>query len=365
MARAGELDAAGRSIVHMEVGEPDFPTAPAVRDFVVRQLTEQRVGYTASGGTDSLRRALARLYRDRYELELDWRRILITPGSSGALQLAVLTLFDPGDRLLQTDPGYPCNTAIASLAGVNSDWLRLSAESGYRPQPGDIRAAWGAATRGLLLASPSNPTGVALQRDELEAVAGQVAEQGGYLLLDEIYHGLNFEGPPVSALQVSDEAIVVSSFSKYFGLTGWRVGWIVLPETLVCAAERIAQNLYLAAPTAGQWAAQAALLPELQPEWQRRRDQFAQRRDYLLPELERLGFRVNAPPQGAFYIYADASAHTSRSHSWCLRLLEEAGVVVTPGADFTQAGGESMLRFAFTTDLSQLREAVRRLAAFV
>lgn len=366
LARAQALEARGRDIVHMEVGEPDFPTpAPIVRA-AEAALAAGLTRYTPALGLPALRRAIADYYGRRFGVTVAPERVVVTPGSSIALQLVVAALVDPGDELLLCDPGYPCNRHLVRLADGRAVTLAVGPANGFRPTPAPVEAAWTDRSRALLVASPSNPTGTVIGAAELRALHESVRARGGCLIVDEIYQELAYESAPHTALALEgDDVFVVNSFSKYFGMTGWRVGWLVAPPAFVGALDRLAQNLYIAAPTVAQHAAVAAFEPATVAILEERRRLFGERRDWLVPALERLGFRIGTRPEGAFYVYADCSAFAADSFDLAGRLLEEAGVAVTPGADFGANRPERHLRFAYTTDLDRLAEGVRRIARFL
>ncbi len=365
LGRARELEAAGRDIIHLEVGEPDFPTPQAVCRAARRLLQDGRVGYTAALGHPELRRAIARFYRSREGVELDWRRVVVTPGASGALSLAMAATLDPGDALLLGEPGYPSNRHLASLFSVHPRILPLTPQTGFQPDAATVSASWQGDVRALLLTSPANPTGAVIEAESLQALVETVADRGGWLLMDEIYRGLIYGTPPPTVLRFTDRAWVINSFSKYFAMTGWRLGWLVVPEEAVAAVERLAQNLFLSPSALAQEAARAVFQPEVLAELEQRREVLQRRRDYLLAALEGLGFRVPVPPRGAFYLYADCSSLGADGEILARRFLEEGGVAVTPGVDFDPAGGRSYLRFAFTAPLERLQEAVARLERLV
>lgn len=365
LGRAKALEAAGRDIVHMEVGEPDFPTPEPVLEAVREALVHGRMFYTPALGMPELRAAIAGFYRDRYGVEVAPERILVTPGASGALQLATAVLLAPGEALLMADPGYPCNRHFARLVEARAVSVPVGPESGYQLTAAQVEAHWTTETAAALVASPSNPTGTVVERAEMAAIAAAVHRRGGRLLVDEIYNGLVYEGDVTTALAITDEAFVINSFSKYFGMTGWRIGWLVAPPAYVRDLEKLAQNLFISAPTPSQYAALAALRPETLAIAEERRLAFRERRDYLLPALRELGFRIPVTPQGAFYLYADISAFGNDSHRFAMDLLERAGVAVTPGLDFgTNAPGRHV-RFAYTTSLPRLEEAVARIRAYL
>jgi len=366
LARAQALEAQGRDIVHMEVGEPDFPTPEPIVRAAWAALEAGHTRYTPALGLPTLRRAIADYYERRFGVSVAAERVVVTPGSSIALQLVVAALVDPGDEVLMCDPGYPCNRHVVRLVEGRAVPLAVGPADGFRPTPAQVEAAWTDRTRALLLASPSNPTGTVIGPDELCALHETVRARGGYLIVDEIYQELVYESPPHTALALEGEDLfVVNSFSKYFGMTGWRVGWLVAPPAFVGPLDRLGQNLYIAAPTVAQHAAVAAFEPETIAILEERRRLFGERRDWLVPALERLGLRVTARPEGAFYVYADCSAFTTDSFDLAGRLLEDAGVAVTPGADFGANRPERHLRFAYTTDLDRLAEGVRRIGRFL
>jgi aspartate/methionine/tyrosine aminotransferase len=361
LARARELEAAGRSIIHMEIGEPDFVTPQPVIDAGHAALTAGFTHYTPATGLPELRRRIADFYHTRYGIEVDPARIVVTPGASAALQLVLAALVDPGERVLLADPGYPCNRNFVHLLGGEPVSLPVDAASNYQPGVRQVREAWDARTAALLVASPSNPTGSLLDAGTLREYLAIAEAGGGGLIVDEIYHGLVYDDEAVTALAVSDEIIVINSFSKYFGMTGWRLGWLVAPRPLVPELDKLAQNLFLAAPTLSQHAALHAFAPDTLAILEQRRAEFRQRRDYLLPALRELGFDIPVTPAGAFYLYADCSRFTSDSQAFSQQLLEEAGVAITPGIDFGSHRPESHVRFAYTTSLENLQEGVRRL----
>ncbi len=365
LGRARELEHQGRSIVHMEIGEPDFVTPEPVVEAGRRALAEGRTHYTPAAGLLALREALAGYYRRRFGVALDPRRILLTPGASGALQMVLALLVDPGSRVLMADPGYPCNRNYVHLLDGEPRSIPVGPDTGYQLNAALAAAHWDERTCALLAATPSNPTGTLLGRRELVELAALARERDGHLIVDEIYQGLTYGDEALSALEVADDLFVINSFSKYFGMTGWRLGWVVAPEVHVEALDRLAQNLFLAAPTLSQYAALAALQPDTLALLDIRRDEFRARRDYLLPALRELGFDIPVEPQGAFYLYAGCSRFTDDSFRFSQELLEQAGVAVTPGLDFGHHRAREHLRFAYTTSLDQLREGVERIAAFV
>jgi aspartate/methionine/tyrosine aminotransferase len=366
LARAREMEAAGRSLVHMEVGEPDFPTAEPILEAGRRALAEGKTHYTPARGLPELRAAIARYYGQRFSIGVDPERILITPGASGGLQLLLAALLDPGDGVLMADPGYPCNRHLVRLLGGVPRPAPVGPDTGYQLTAELLETAWSPDVRLVMVASPSNPTGTLLSAEELRRLYQAVRERGASLLVDEIYQGLIYGGPDHTALDAGSEGLfVVNSFSKYFGMTGWRLGWVVAPDDCVPTLDRLAQNLYLAAPTPSQYAALAAFEPETLEILESRRCELEARRDFLLPALAALGLKFEAVPRGAFYLYGRCDHLAADSSVFAEQLLEREAVAVTPGQDFGTNQPERHLRFAYTTSLAALREGVRRIARFV
>lgn len=361
LGRARELEAQGRDIIHMEVGEPDFPTPEPILAAARNFLQDGRVFYTPALGLPELREAISGFYRQRYGITVPASRIAITAGASGALTLALACLTAPGSEWLLTDPGYPCNRHfVRAFEGVPVS-IPVGAASNFQPTLRDLEQHWNERTAGALFASPANPTGTMLGAAELSDIAGFVRQRQGQLIIDEIYHGLTYNGDAPTALAAGDDIFVVQSFSKYFQMTGWRLGWLVIPEPFVRDVEKLAQNLFISASTPAQHAALAAFRPETIALLEQRRAEFKARRDFLAPALEAIGFRISAQPEGAFYLYADCSALTDDSFGFSRRLLEEAGVAITPGIDFGNHGASSHVRFAYTNGLARLAEGVERI----
>ena len=365
LARAQALEATGRSIIHMEVGEPDFPTPEPIVTAGIRALREGLTRYTPAVGLPRLRAAVAQHYDDAYGVDVPPERVLITPGGSGALLLAIAVLVDPGREVLMADPGYPCNRHFVRMFDGRAVPIPVDAETRYQLTPELVERHWSERTSAVILASPSNPTGTLLPVDALRGIVDIVAERGGRVIMDEIYQGLVYDRPSTTALALSPEVFVVNSFSKYYGMTGWRLGWLVAPEPYLDDLERLAQNIFLAPATPAQHAALAAFTPETQVILQERRRLLRQRRDFLLPALRELGFAIPVQPEGAFYLYADCSAFSTDSRAFAGRVLEEAGVAITPGVDFGEHRADSHLRFAYTAEVSRLAEAVERLRRFL
>jgi aspartate/methionine/tyrosine aminotransferase len=362
LARATELAAGGADIVHMAAGEPDFVTAAPIIEAGQAALARGATHYSQAAGIPQLREAVSRHYADVYGVDVAPSRILITPGASGALLLISALLMNPGDGMLMTDPGYPCNRHFMRLVEGRGQLVPVGPSSNYQLNAELVQAHWQDNTIGAMVASPANPTGTALSREELTALAGAVRSRNGYLLVDEIYHGLVYDGSAPSVLEVDPDAFVINSFSKYFGMTGWRLGWLVAPEAATAEMEKLSQNLFISMSTMAQYAALAGFEPGTRDILEQRREIFGQRRDYLLSAVQELGFVVPSHPQGAFYIYADASRFTDDSQQFCLNLLEEHSVALTPGVDFGHHLASQHVRFSYTTSMDRLELAVERLA---
>jgi aspartate/methionine/tyrosine aminotransferase len=365
LARAREMEAAGEDIVHMSVGEPDFVTPAPIREAAKQALDAGLTGYTTALGIPELRRAIALHYRETSGIDLDPRRIVVTTGASASLLLALGVILNPGDEVLGADPGYPCNRHFIRLLEGTPVAVPVDADSAYQLTAEHLQRAWTAQTAAVLLASPSNPTGTVIPDAEIRAMADVVRRRGGVLIMDEIYHGLVYGDPLYSALTVADDIFIVNSFSKYFNMTGWRLGWLVVPERYLDAVDRLAQNLYISAPTLSQYAALAAFAPDTRALLEQQRAEFRQRRDYLLPALRELGFTIPVTPQGAFYIYADCTRFTNDSYAFTHRVLEEAKVAITPGKDFGRHRAAQHVRFTYTNSLEHLEEGVTRLGRFL
>jgi aspartate/methionine/tyrosine aminotransferase len=347
----------------MEIGEPDFPTAEPIVQAGMAALQAGKTHYTPALGLPELREAIARWYAPGARVEAE--RVVVTPGASGALQLIFGALLSPGDEVLLADPGYPCNRHFVRLFEGVPVGIPVDASTSYQLTAELIRRHWTPRTVAALLASPSNPTGTIVTDEEMTRIVRTVEELGGMLVVDEIYHGLTYGVELSSVLRCSERVFVVNSFSKYYGMTGWRVGWLVAPREYVPAIDKLAQNVFLAASTPAQHAALAALTSEVRVELERRRQIFRERRDFLLPALRKLGFDIPVEPQGAFYLYADCSRFTSDSQAFAMELLEKVGVAITPGLDFGFHRPERHVRFSYANTLKNLKEGVRRLASFL
>ncbi|MGB5324582.1 MAG: pyridoxal phosphate-dependent aminotransferase [Pseudomonadales bacterium] len=366
LTRAGALEAAGVDIVHMEAGEPDFPTAPAIVAAAKRALDEGRTRYTPAAGIPELREALSRWYRQQHQIDIPASRIMVTPGGSGALLLLSALLVNPGQGVLMADPGYPCNRHFLRLVEGEAQLVPVGADERFQLTAGKLAEHWRENTVGALVASPANPTGTALDDAQMRALFDACDQRGGALIADEIYQDLVFEGEVSSILAHTDRAFVMNSFSKFFGMTGWRLGWLVAPEGLVRELEKLAQNLFISSSAPSQYAALAAFEPVTQALLQARKRELGERRNCLLAALRELGFVIEAQPVGAFYIYANIRGISQLdAREFCLRLLEEQGVAITPGADFGDHLASEHVRFAYTTSLPRIEEAVRRLREFV
>ena len=361
LSRAHALEAQGRRVLHMEIGEPDF-TAPApVVEAGVRALRDGRTAYTATLGLPALRDAISAHYRVRFGLDVPGSRIAVTSGASGGLLTVAALYVDAGDEVLVPDPGYPgYRHFVRAFEGV-ARALPVGAAQNFQPTLEMVRAAWGTRTKGLLLGSPSNPTGTLIDGEELHRIAAYVADQGGVLLVDEIYQGLVYGTEPATALGLPGEVVIINSFSKYFCMTGWRLGWVVVPAGAVRGFEKLAQHLFISAPSAAQHAAVAAFQPESLSVLEERRREFARRRDFLLPELRKAGLAIPAEPHGAFYVYADCGGD---SKAFARDLLESEAVAATPGADFGANQTQRYVRFAYTRSMADIEEAALRIARF-
>jgi aspartate/methionine/tyrosine aminotransferase len=360
MAAAAEKEAAGESVIHLEVGQPSTPAPKGALAAAHAALDADRIGYVAALGIPSLRERIARHYRDAYGVQVPAERVIVTTGSSGGFPLAFLASFDAGDRVALAAPGYPAYRNI--LAALNLEAVDLPTSAADRFQPTVAALEKAGPIAGLIVASPSNPTGTMVTHAELDALAQWCDHRGVRLISDEIYHGIVYDGHAASAAEVSDTAIVVNSFSKYFSMTGWRVGWLVVPTDLVRPIERLAQNFFISVPTLSQHAAVAAF--ECRDELDGHVRRYKANRDLLMAGLPAVGLDRIAPAQGAFYLYADVAHLTNDSRDFCRRMLGEAGVATTPGVDFDRARGAGTLRISFAGSTAEMEEAVRRLKAW-
>jgi len=365
MAKSQALEAQGRDIVHMEVGEPDFPTPQPIIEAAQRFIATGSVHYTHALGLPQLREAIADFYLDRYGVAVEPQRIIVTAGASGALLLALGVLIDPGNEVLMADPGYPCNRHFVRTFEGRARPIPVDATTAYQPTADLVAAHWTTHSRALLVATPSNPTGTLIELPRLAALHRTVARLGGTLLVDEIYHGLTYGYEAETALAIGDDLFVINSFSKYFGMTGWRLGWLVAPRDYVREIEKLAQNLFISPSAPAQYAALAAFSQDTIEILEARRTEFQRRRDTLLPGLRALGFTIATEPSGAFYVYADSSRHADDSFALADRLVAEAGVAATPGRDFGCNAPERHMRFAYTTGKDRIDEGLRRMEKFL
>lgn len=359
--RAVLLEQQGRPVIHLSIGEPDFTAPEPVIAALERAARAGRTQYTSATGLPALREAISRDYRDRYGVEVDPARIVVTAGASAALSLACCALVDVGDEVLVTDPSYPCNRHfVAAFDGV-ARTVPVFADTRFQMTEALLAANWGPKVRGALLASPANPTGTSIPFDELGRIVAAARARGGFTIVDEIYLGLSYEGRARTALELGEDVIVVNSFSKYFHMTGWRLGWLVVPPSAAATFEKLSQNLYICASTLAQHAALGCFEPDALAEFERRRHAFRERRDYIVPAMRALGFDVPVMPDGAFYAYADCSAHHADSWDFAFELMDSAHVALTPGRDFGRADPQRWLRLSFASSQARLDEALHRL----
>ena len=359
MEAARRAEAAGRSIIHMEVGQPGTPAPAGARAALAQALEREPLGYTVALGLPELRQGIADLYRRWYGVDLDPARVVVTPGSSGAFILAFSALFDAGDRVALGEPGYPSYRQILRAMSLEPVGIQTLARDRYQPRPEQLPEG----AQGLILASPGNPSGTVLTQGEIAGLTARAADLGMAVISDEIYHGLGYDRRCVSALEVTDDVFVINSFSKYFSMTGWRIGWMVVPETHIRTVERIAQNMFICPPHASQVAALGAL--DSTAEADANLAVYAENRRLMLERLPQMGFTRIAPPEGAFYIYADVSDLTDDSLKFCAEILEKAGVAVTPGLDFDPRRGAQTLRFSYARSTPEIAEGLDRLARFM
>ncbi len=364
MRQAAAREAAGARVIHMEVGQPATAAPSSAREAAKRAIDAGPLGYTLALGTASLRERIAAHYHETYGVAVAPERVVVTTGSSAGFVLAFLALFDAGARVGLPEPGYPCYRHILSALGQRPVSIETGPETRWMPTVGAIEALASSADGldGLLIASPANPTGTMLEPERLAAIARTCEARGVWFISDEIYHGLTYAGPAETALRYSDEAVVINSFSKYFSMTGWRVGWMIVPERLVRPVERLAQNLYIAPPTISQVAALAAF--DAKDELERNVAVYAENRALLLDALPRIGFDRIVPTDGAFYLYADVSRWTDDSLAFAGEMLDAIAVAVTPGIDFDPVRGRRFIRFSYAGSTADTREAIERLAVW-
>ena len=365
MAEAKKLAAQGQHVIHMEMGEPDFSTPAPIINAGISALTSGITHYTPTLGLPELREAISEHYQREYQIHIDVEQIIITPGSAIALQLVLTLMVSNGDQVVIPDPAYPSTHNLVKLLGGSVIQIPVTEASSWQLNLELLQEFWDDSINAVLIASPSNPTGTIIDDRELTKIADFCLEKGVFLLVDEIYHGLVYSQVPISAVGLNENTFVINSFSKFYGMTGWRVGWIVAPKNYLSDLNKLAQHTYLAAPTLGQHAALAAFDQATQKILVERREEFRKRRDYLIDALQSLGFGIRVKPQGAFYIYADSSAFSNDSYEFSCKVLNEKYVAFTPGVDFGVAGAKEHVRFAYTTNLKNLKIGIERLASFI
>ena len=362
---ARQVEAQGHDVIHLEIGEPDFRTPAPVVEAAKRALDSQAMNYTSALGLPQLREAISRFYAERYRAAVPASRIVVTAGSSAALLLAFGVVLDEGDEVLMADPGYPCNRHFVRTLGGVPKAIAVGPGTSYQLTAAHVRDHWSERTRMAMVASPANPTGTLVTHDEVLEIAAAVRERGGTLLMDEIYQGLTYGFDARTAAEAGEDVLVVNSFSKYFQMTGWRLGWLVVPQALVRTVETLAQNLFISPSAVAQHAALACFEPETIAIVEARRAELDERRKFLVPALESIGFKVPVVPQGAFYVYADCSALAPDSFAFARRVLTEAHVAITPGKDFGANAPERHIRIAYTQTVARLEEAVERIRKLV
>ncbi|MBA3773880.1 MAG: pyridoxal phosphate-dependent aminotransferase [Ramlibacter sp.] len=368
---AREVAHTERPMIFLNIGEPDFTAPPLVQEAAAKAIRGGVTQYTPAVGLEALRERISGWYGDRFGVQVPARRIIVTAGASAALQLACLALIDSGDEILMPDPSYPCNRHFVSAADGRAVLVPTTAGERFQLSAAKVEAHWTGQTRGVLLASPSNPTGTSIHPDELRRIHSFVGANGGITLLDEIYLGLSHDDAfGHTGLAIDDQVISINSFSKYFNMTGWRLGWLVVPDALAPAIERLAQNLFICPSAVAQQAALACFEPESLAEYERRRAEFKARRDWFIPQLDSLGLAVPVMPDGAFYAWADCSAAcrklgTGDSWDFAFEVMKRAHLAITPGRDFGAAHARNFVRFSTANSLAQLQESVARLRALL
>ncbi len=350
----------GKHIIHMEVGQPGTPAPKIARDFITKEINKNNLGYTVSLGLPDLRKKISNLYGDWYNIEVDPKRVVVTTGSSGAFILSFSALFDSGDRVGIGSPSYPSYRQILKSLSLETVDIQTKLENRFQPTPNDIKSN---NLNGILVASPANPTGSMLDKNSLENLINTAKENNVSFISDEIYHGIQYEDNPTSALEITNNCYVINSFSKYFSMTGWRIGWMVVPEDHIRQVERLSQNLFVCPPHASQVTALAALASN--DELQTNVDVYKKNREILLEELPKAGLKKFSPPDGAFYIYVDISEYSNDSLSFCKKVLEEANVAITPGVDFDQKRGNSTIRFSYARSTEDIIEGTKRIKEFM
>ncbi|MBD3612510.1 MAG: aminotransferase class I/II-fold pyridoxal phosphate-dependent enzyme [Hydrogenovibrio crunogenus] len=368
LGEAKALERQGKDIIHMEIGEPDFESLECVHDAVKTALDQGKTHYTPTLGLPELRHKLSEFYADFYRANVKSDNIMLTPGASSALQLALTALLNPGDKVLMSDPTYPCNRQFVQLLHGELVLLPVEADSDYQLTLAHLKRHWQDGIKVVMVASPSNPSGTVIEQDELIKMAEFAATKNAYFLVDEIYQGLVYDRPAESILSHDhppDNVIVINSFSKFFNMTGWRLGWMVAPSHLMSVLERLGQNLFLSAPTPSQYGALRVLEKEALMQLEGRRKIFERRRNTLFHAMQDAGIPPKVLPQGAFYLYWDVSDYTDDAEQFCSRLLAETGVAITPGTDFGTHKAHQHVRLAYTTSEDQLKQAVLKIRAFI
>ncbi|MDC1311357.1 pyridoxal phosphate-dependent aminotransferase [Burkholderiales bacterium] len=365
ITRAMELQNSGTDIVNLAVGEPDFPTPKLIVDAAVKALRTDSMRYLPALGAEELREAISQWYQQRYGIDVPKRRIAVTTGSSGALLLTMGVLVSPGDKVIMSDPSYPCNRHFVSTMEGQSSLVPVGPDSNYQLTAELVEKNWTDHTVAVMVASPSNPTGTSIKLDVLRDIHRVVRAKGGTLIVDEIYHGITFGEDEMSALAFADDIFVINSFSKFFSMTGWRLGWAVVPDGFINSFEKLAQNLFISSPDVAQKAAVAAFHPETVHECEVYRSRYQEQRDFLLAELKDLGFKIPVDPTGAIYIYADCSEFSKDSFQFCQDLLEKAGVAIAPGLDFGVNRASEHVRFSYPKPIPVLTEGVKRMRKYL
>ena len=362
---ARELERQGKDVIHMEIGEPDFSTPQPIINAAIKALNDKPMFYTSALGIQPLREAIAHFYWNKYHVRISSDRIVVTAGSSAALLMTMGVLLNPGDEVLMADPGYPCNRHFVRAMEGLPKTIPVGPESDYQLATRHIAANWGERSVAALVASPSNPTGTLVAPDELRRIHAEVVSRGGTLIVDEIYQGLTYGVAPSTALSIADDMFVINSFSKYFQMTGWRLGWLVVPPHYVREVEKLAQNLFISPSTPAQYAALAAFDAETINIVEQRRIEFQARRDFLMPALRSIGFEIPVEPQGAFYIYAQSDKLSEDSFALSRKILQHAHVAITPGKDFGSHVPEKHIRIAYTQTIPRLMEAIERIGSVI
>jgi len=365
LAQAKQLEADGHDVIHLEVGEPDFATPQAINNAAIDAINSAKTKYTPASGLPELKQKIANYYQQRLNTPLNPENIMITPGASGALQLALSVLVDGGQSVLMADPGYPCNRHFVRLLDACAQSIAVGEGTQYQLTHELIEQHWGETTVAVLIASPSNPTGTLIEQGEMQKIIEVVDSKNGVLLVDEIYQGLVYEQADFSAASLSRNIFVINSFSKFFSMTGWRLGWLIVPDNFIEPVDRLAQNLFLAPPTISQYAALSAFEDDTLAVLDKQRDELNKRREFLFKGLIDLGFDIPLKPGGAFYIYANVSKFTNNSFDFCNALLHRSHVAITPGIDFGEHKASQHVRFAYTQNIEKLQLALDRISDFL